>query len=53
MATYMIDQGFKRLQFGYGSAVAFLAFLISFGVALAYQRIVMRRDVEGAVLVGR
>jgi raffinose/stachyose/melibiose transport system permease protein len=48
-AVYMIDHGFKRLQFGYGSAVAVLAFVISFIVALAYQRFVLRRDVEGAL----
>jgi raffinose/stachyose/melibiose transport system permease protein len=45
----MIDHGFKRQQFGYGSAVAVLAFLVTFVVALAYQRFVLRRDTEGAL----
>jgi raffinose/stachyose/melibiose transport system permease protein len=49
MATYMIDWGFERYQLGYGSAVAVILFVMAFGVALAYQRLVLRRDVEGAV----
>ena len=49
MAVYMIDRGFERSQFGYGSAVAVLAFIICFVFALAYQRFVLRRDVHGAM----
>ncbi len=49
MAVYMFDQGFVRFQFGYGSAVAVILFLICFVLALAYQRLVLRRDVEGAM----
>jgi raffinose/stachyose/melibiose transport system permease protein len=49
MATYMVDRGFRRYQFGYGSAVAVLLFLISFAVSLAYQRLVLRRDTRGAL----
>lgn len=49
MATYLIDHGFRRYQFGYGSAVAVILFAISFVVALAYQRFVLRRDTEGAL----
>jgi raffinose/stachyose/melibiose transport system permease protein len=48
MATYMIDQGIRRNQLGYGSATAVILFLIAFVVALLYQRFVMRRDLEGA-----
>ena len=48
MATYMFDWGFERFQFGYGSAVAVILFLICFVLALAYQRWVLRRDMEGA-----
>jgi raffinose/stachyose/melibiose transport system permease protein len=47
--TYMLERGFERSQFGYGSAVAVIAFLISFGFALGYQRFVLRRDVAGAL----
>lgn len=52
IATYMFDRGFVRFQFGYGSAVAVILFLICFVLALAYQRWVMRRDTEGATTYG-
>ncbi|MDN4478835.1 sugar ABC transporter permease [Demequina sp. SYSU T00039] len=44
MATYMIQQGFERSQFGYGSAVAVILFAISFVAALVYIRFVLRSD---------
>jgi raffinose/stachyose/melibiose transport system permease protein len=47
--TYMLERGFERSQFGYGSAVAVIAFLISFAFALTYQRFALRRDVAGAL----
>ncbi|QFU89123.1 Lactose transport system permease protein LacF [Amycolatopsis sp. YIM 10] len=49
MATYLIDHGFKRYEFGFGSAVAVLLFIICFTFALLYQRFALRRDTEGAV----
>jgi raffinose/stachyose/melibiose transport system permease protein len=49
MATYRIDWGFKRFELGYGSAVAITLLAISLTFAFLYQRLVMRRDVEGAV----
>ncbi len=49
MATYMVDVGFRRYQFGYGSAVAVILFAISLAISLVYQRFVLRRDTEGAV----
>jgi raffinose/stachyose/melibiose transport system permease protein len=49
MATYMINVGFYRSQFGYGSAIAVILFAVSFVAALFYQRYVLRRDVEGAL----
>jgi raffinose/stachyose/melibiose transport system permease protein len=49
MATYMINYGFYRSQFGYGSAVAVILFVISFIAASLYQRFVLRRDTEGAL----
>ena len=52
MATYMFDWGFKRFQLGYGSAVAVIMFLICLAVALAYQRFVLRRDIDGALTGG-
>jgi raffinose/stachyose/melibiose transport system permease protein len=52
MAVYMFDRGFVRFQFGYGSAVAVILFLICFALALLYQRHVLRRDTEGATTYG-
>jgi raffinose/stachyose/melibiose transport system permease protein len=52
MAVFMFDRGFVRFQFGYGSAVAVILFLICFAVALAYQRWVLRRDTQGATTYG-
>jgi raffinose/stachyose/melibiose transport system permease protein len=47
--TYMLDRGFERSQFGFGSAVAVIMFFVSFVFALGYQRFVLRRDVAGAL----
>ena len=52
MATYMIDWGFKRYQLGYGSAIAVILFVLAFILALAYQRYVLRRDIDGAMTGG-
>jgi raffinose/stachyose/melibiose transport system permease protein len=49
MATYMYTYGFQRFQLGYGAAVSLVIFLICFIFSVAYQRIVMRRDLEGAL----
>jgi raffinose/stachyose/melibiose transport system permease protein len=49
MATYLIDRGFRRYEFGYGSAVAVILFAICFAFALLYQRYALRRDTAGAV----
>jgi len=49
MATYLIDHGFRRYEFGYGSAVAVLLFIVCFAFALVYQRFVLRRDTDGAL----
>ena len=52
MATYLIDWGFRRSEFGYASAVSVIVFTLSLVVALAYQRWVLRRDIEGATRDG-
>jgi raffinose/stachyose/melibiose transport system permease protein len=52
MAVYLVDYGIKRTQMGYGSAIAVILFAVCLVVALAYLRLVMRRDTEGAVTVG-
>jgi raffinose/stachyose/melibiose transport system permease protein len=49
MATYLIDWGFRRGQFGYASAVSVIVFGLSLVVALLYQRFVLRRDLKGAL----
>ena len=52
MAIYMVAQGRDAGNYGYGSAVAVLMFLISLVVALIYQRFILRRDLRGAVTQG-
>ena len=52
MATYMALNGRLAGNYGYGSAVAVVLFLISLIVALCYQRFVLRRDLRGAVTQG-
>jgi raffinose/stachyose/melibiose transport system permease protein len=49
MATYLINFGFQRYEFGYGSAVAVILFVICFVFALLYQQFVLRRDTKGAL----
>lgn len=49
MATYLVDHGFKRYEFGFGSAVAVILFVICFVFALLYQRFALRRDTDGAL----
>ncbi|NUR05108.1 MAG: sugar ABC transporter permease [Streptomyces sp.] len=52
MAIYMLAQGRNAGNYGYGSAIAVVMFLISLTVALIYQRFVLRRDLKGAVTEG-
>jgi raffinose/stachyose/melibiose transport system permease protein len=52
MATYLVDWGFERFQIGYGSAIAVILFVIALVIGLAYQRIVLRRDIDGALTGG-
>lgn len=52
MATYMVANGRISGEYGYGSAVAVVIFLISLVIALIYQRYVLRRDTEGALTEG-
>jgi raffinose/stachyose/melibiose transport system permease protein len=49
MATYMYTYGFTRFQLGYGAAASLVIFAICFVFSIAYQRFVMRRDLEGAL----
>jgi raffinose/stachyose/melibiose transport system permease protein len=49
MSTYLIDKGFHSYEFGYGSAVAVILFVICFVFALLYQRFALRRDTQGAL----
>jgi raffinose/stachyose/melibiose transport system permease protein len=49
MATYMVGNGRNSGNYGFGSAVAVVMFVISLAVALIYQRFVLRRDTAGAL----
>ena len=49
MATYMVREGCLANNYGYGSAVAVVIFIISLVIALTYQRFVLNRDLAGAV----
>jgi raffinose/stachyose/melibiose transport system permease protein len=49
MITYLIYNGFDSAEFGFGSAVAVLLFMICFLFALIYQRFALRRDTAGAL----
>ena len=53
MATYMVTEGRNAGNYGYGNAVAVVLFVISFIIALVYQRFVLRRDTAGALTDGR
>lgn len=49
MATYMVREGRSAGNYGYGSAVALIIFVISLIIALVYQKFVLNRDLDGAV----
>jgi raffinose/stachyose/melibiose transport system permease protein len=49
MAVLMFKSGFTNQQMGYGAAQAVILFVFALVLALAYQRFVLRRDIEGAV----
>lgn len=49
ISTYMIQDGFRSLEFGYGAAIAVILFLFCFVFAMFYQRFALRRDVAGAL----
>ncbi len=44
VASYMMDKGFYRSDWGYGSAIAVIMFLISLVVAIGYMLVILRRD---------
>ncbi len=49
MITYLIYNGFNSAEFGFGSAVAVILFMICFLFAILYQRYALRRDTAGAL----
>ncbi len=51
MATFLYEQ-FRKGLFGYASAVSIVIFGLSLVVALFYQRVALRRDLQGTGLVG-
>jgi raffinose/stachyose/melibiose transport system permease protein len=51
MAVTMFSYGFRRTEVGYAGAISIAMFAVSLVFALFYQRLVMRRDTEGALTV--
>jgi raffinose/stachyose/melibiose transport system permease protein len=49
MAINMFKNGYVSREVGYGSAIAVILFAFCFVAALGYQRLVLKRDVEGAL----
>lgn len=49
MVLYEIHRGPQNFEFGYGSAVGVVVFIICLVFALFYQRTAMRQDLAGAV----
>lgn len=52
-ATYLVYKGRQANAYGYGSATAVILFVVTFTLALLYQRYVLRRDTQGALAEGR
>jgi ABC-type sugar transport system permease subunit len=48
-ATYLVYEGRQANAYGYGSAVAVILFVVTFTLAMLYQRFVLRRDTQGAL----
>jgi raffinose/stachyose/melibiose transport system permease protein len=46
MATYLINQGTGRYNYGIAGAASVVLFVIGFVMALAYQTFVLRRDTQ-------
>lgn len=46
MATYLIDEGTKRHNYGIAGAASVILFVIAFAMALAYQVLILRRDTQ-------
>lgn len=53
IATYMFQYGFQRSQFGFGSAIAVILFVISLIAGLIYIATVLRRDNSEKLREGR
>ena len=49
MAVLMFKSGFTNQQMGYGAAQAVILFVFALILALAYQRFVLRWDIDGAI----
>lgn len=53
MVTYMVASGMRSYEFGYASAVAVVVAVLSFAVAILYQRFILARDNDDASEVAR
>ncbi|QFG68445.1 carbohydrate ABC transporter permease [Ornithinimicrobium pratense] len=48
MATFLVNEGTKRQNYGIASAASVVLFVIALTMAVLYQRFVLRRDTSGA-----
>ncbi|AEG45497.1 carbohydrate ABC transporter permease [Isoptericola variabilis] len=46
MATYLIDEGTRRQNFGIAGAASVILFVVALVMALAYQHFILRRDTQ-------
>lgn len=53
MVTYMVASGMRSYEFGYASAVAVVVAVMSFTIAILYQRFILARDNSDATEVNR
>ena len=50
MATFLINEGTKRQNYGIASAASVILFVVALVLALLYQRFILRRDIQGPAL---
>ena len=53
MATFLVNEGTKRQNYGIASAASVILFVVALVLALLYQRFVLRRDIQDTAAPGR
>lgn len=46
MATFLINEGTKRQNYGIAGAASVILFVVALVLALLYQRFILRRDIQ-------